>query len=135
MFHVDAPEQALADLYGQASIFWHATGLGEDAEADPNRMEHFGISIVEAMSAGAVPVVLGVAGPAEEVVEPGVSGRHFTDLTDLVAQTVELIGDPDELLRLSATARSSRPSTSDWRPSPIAWMPSWGEWRQTGSFR
>jgi len=103
VFHVDAPGAELAGLYGRASIFWHATGLGEDAEADPNRMEHFGISIVEAMSAGAVPVVLGVAGPAE-VVEPGVSGRHFTDLTDLVAQTVELIGDPTELSRLSTGA-------------------------------
>jgi glycosyltransferase involved in cell wall biosynthesis len=66
-------------------------------------MEHFGISIVEAMSAGAVPVVLGVAGPAEVVV-PGVSGRHFVGLSDLVAQTVELIGDPAELSRLSAGA-------------------------------
>ncbi len=60
MFHVDAPGAELADLYARASIFWHAAGLGEDAEDDPNRMEHFGISIVEAMSAGAVPVVLGV---------------------------------------------------------------------------
>ena len=66
-------------------------------------MEHFGISSVEAMSAGAVPVVLGEAGPAE-VVEPGVSGRHFTGLPDLVSQTVELIGDPAEMARLSARA-------------------------------
>lgn len=103
VFHVDAPGAELADLCGRASIFWHATGLGEDAEADPNRMEHFGISIVEAMSAGAVPVVLGAAGPAE-VVKPGVSGRHFVDLADLVSQTVGLIGDPAELSRLSAGA-------------------------------
>jgi glycosyltransferase involved in cell wall biosynthesis len=101
--HVDAPGAELADLYGRASIFWHAAGLGEDVEDDPNRQEHFGISIVEAMSAGAVPVVLGQAGPAE-IVEPGRSGRHFTDLDDLVAQTVDLIGDPDELARLSTGA-------------------------------
>jgi glycosyltransferase involved in cell wall biosynthesis len=101
--HVDAPGAELADLYGRASIFWHAAGLGEDVEDDPNRQEHFGISIVEAMSAGAVPVVLGQAGPAE-IVEAGRSGRHFTDLNDLVAQTVALIADPDELARLSAGA-------------------------------
>jgi glycosyltransferase involved in cell wall biosynthesis len=66
-------------------------------------MEHFGISIVEAMSAGAVPVVLGRAGPAE-IVEHGRSGCHFTDLPDLVAQTVALIGDEDERARLSQGA-------------------------------
>ena len=102
-FHVDAPGAELADLYARASVFWHAAGLGEDLEDDPNRMEHFGISIVEAMSAGAVPVVLGQAGPAE-IVEPGVSGRHFTDLDDLVAQTVGLIADAEERDRLSAGA-------------------------------
>ena len=101
--HVDAPGADLADLYTRASVFWHAAGLGEDLENDPNRMEHFGISIVEAMSAGAVPVVLGQAGPAE-IVEPGVSGRHFTDLDDLVAQTVGLIADAQERDRLSAGA-------------------------------
>jgi glycosyltransferase involved in cell wall biosynthesis len=101
--HVDAPGAELADLYARASIFWHATGLGEDAEHDPDRMEHFGISIVEAMSAGAVPVVLGQAGPAE-IVDPGRDGHHFTDLDDLVDQTIALIDDPDQLARLSAGA-------------------------------
>ncbi len=101
--HVDAPGAELADLYARASIFWHAAGLGEDEEDDPNRMEHFGISVVEAMSAGAVPVVLGRAGP-KEIVEPGASGLHFEDLDGLVAATVGLLGDPDELSRLSAGA-------------------------------
>ncbi len=101
--HVDAPGAELADLYARASIFWHATGLGEDPDVDPDRMEHFGIAIVEAMSAGAVPVVLGRAGPAE-IVEPGRSGRHFTDLDDLVEQTVTLIGDDGERTRLSSGA-------------------------------
>jgi hypothetical protein len=48
--------------------------------------------------------VLGQAGPAE-IVKVGESGRHFTDLDDLVAQTEALIGDPAELARLSAGAR------------------------------
>ena len=103
VFHVDAPGSDLADLYARASIFWHATGLGEDPERDPNRMEHFGISVVEAMSAGAVPVVLGEAGPAE-IVEPGRSGQHFSDLDELVATTVALIDDEVERARLSAGA-------------------------------
>jgi glycosyltransferase involved in cell wall biosynthesis len=102
--HVDASGAELAGLYARASVFWHATGLGEHGERHPHRMEHFGISIVEAMSAGAVPVVLGEAGPAE-IVEPGVSGLHFRDLTDLTEQTRRLIADPDELARLAQGAR------------------------------
>lgn len=101
--HVDAPGAELADLYARASVFWHATGLGEDPETHPDRLEHFGISIVEAMSAGAVPVVLGVAGPAE-IVAPGVHGCHFSDLAGLVAATEALVADPDERARLSAGA-------------------------------
>ena len=104
-FHIDAPGAELADLYARASIFWHATGLGEDVEANPGGMEHFGIAIVEAMSARAVPVVLGQAGPAE-IVEPGRSGLHFSDLDDLVAQSVALIADEEEWSRLSAGAEA-----------------------------
>ena len=40
---------------------------GEDAERHPERFEHFGISVVEAMAAGAVPLVFGAAGPGEIV--------------------------------------------------------------------
>ena len=83
VFHVDAPGDELEDLYARASLFWHATGLGEDPEADPQRLEHFGIATVEAMSAGVVPVVFGVAGQLE-IVEDGVSGYHFDDLDELV---------------------------------------------------
>ena len=69
-FHVDAPGAELADLYARASIFWHATGLGEDVEAHPERLEHFGIAPSRPCPPGAVPVVIGRAGPAE-IVEAG----------------------------------------------------------------
>ena len=57
--HPEASGAELRDLYGRASIFWHAAGLGEDPDRHPDRFEHFGITTVEAMSAGAVPVVIG----------------------------------------------------------------------------
>ena len=64
VFHVDAPGDELEDLYARASMFWHATGLGEDLESAPDRLEHFGIATVEAMSAGCVPIVFGRRRPA-----------------------------------------------------------------------
>ncbi len=103
-FHVDAPGSTVRDLYGRASIYWHATGLGEDPDTQPDRFEHFGITTVEAMSAGAVPVVILAAGQ-EEVVEHGVSGLHWEPLVQLVCFTEDLVGDPSRLAAMSAAAQ------------------------------
>lgn len=111
-FHIDVSGQELAALYARSSIYWHATGLGEDPRRHPEKFEHFGITTVEAMSAGAVPVVIGQAGQIE-IVEPGVTGHHFADLDELVAATVSLIRDPDRLATMSraASAAAQRYST------------------------
>jgi len=101
--HVDAPGEEVRDLYGRASIYWHATGLGEDAEKAPDRLEHFGIATVEAMSGGAVPVVIGLAGQLE-VLDDGVEGHHWRTREQLVDRTVELIADPDRRAQMSAAA-------------------------------
>src|SRR3989344_9274244 len=54
--------ERLRKLYSIASIYWHATGFGEDEEKNPERMEHFGIATVEASAAGCVPVVINKGG-------------------------------------------------------------------------
>lgn len=104
MLHPDATGAELADLYARASVFWHLAGLGEDPETAPDRLEHFGISTVEAMSAGVVPVVL-AAGGLVETVRDGVDGLHVTGLDSLVARTRALVGDPARLGALSVAAR------------------------------
>ena len=105
--HPDASGAELRDLYGRASIFWHAAGLGEDPDRHPDRYEHFGITTVEAMSAGAVPVVIDAAGQIE-IVEQGVSGYRFAGVEGLVANTELLIADPAWRATLAA-ARAERP--------------------------
>lgn len=104
-FHVDAPGPVVQDLYGRASIYWHATGFGEDPEQEPGRLEHFGIATVEAMSGGAVPVVIGLAGQLE-VMDDGVEGYHWLTLDELVARTGALVDDPELLARMSAAAEA-----------------------------
>jgi glycosyltransferase involved in cell wall biosynthesis len=101
---LSAPGSVLADLLGRARIFWHAGGLDEDPETHPERFEHFGISVVEAMSAGLVPVVFGAAGPAE-VVRDGVDGLHFHTIEELNARTAELMVDDGRCAALAAGAR------------------------------
>ena len=53
----DVPFDTLRDLYSRASIYWHATGLERTGLTDtPSSAEHFGITVLQAMAAGAVPV-------------------------------------------------------------------------------
>jgi glycosyltransferase involved in cell wall biosynthesis len=102
--HVDASGAELDALYRRASIFWHAAGLGENERRRPWRLEHFGITTVEAMATGAVPVVVGRAGQ-REIVEHGVSGFHIDSVRELAERTRELVEDESLRRRLGAGAR------------------------------
>jgi len=101
--HVNASGNLVRKLLGEAALYWHGAGLGEDAERHPERFEHFGISVVEAMAAGAVPLVFGAAGPAE-IVREGIDGVQWTSLTDLADATLSLVDDPSRMATLSAAA-------------------------------
>ena len=102
--HVDAPGGELDSLYSRASIYWHATGLGAE-RGRPEDQEHFGIAPVEAMSAGAVPVVYRGGGPARTVGH-GEEGFHFSTVDELVSHTRTLV-DNDALRKaMSARARA-----------------------------
>ena len=52
----DLEHERLRLLYGKSSVYWHAAGYGADLDKFPERAEHFGISTVEAMAAGAIPL-------------------------------------------------------------------------------
>ena len=101
--HVNAPRQTVVDVLTGASIYWHGTGFGEDVNLHPERFEHFGIAVVEAMAAGAVPVVFGAAGPAE-IVRHDVDGFHWRTLDELAEHTHRLMADPELRGRMAAAA-------------------------------
>jgi glycosyltransferase involved in cell wall biosynthesis len=101
--HLSAPGSIVTELLRRGSVYWHASGLGEDADRHPERFEHFGISVIEAMSAGLVPVVFGAAGPAE-VVRDGVDGAWFRNPDELVETTRTLIRHDNRRAALAASA-------------------------------
>lgn len=82
----------LKKYYAAAKIFWHAVGYGENLDANPARAEHFGITTVEAMAAGAVPVVFS-AGGQKEIVQPDSSGFLWETLGQLKEKTKLLINN------------------------------------------
>ena len=92
--------QELWKHYSRARIYWHATGYGEDLQKYPEKAEHFGISTVEAMGAGCVPVVFN-AGGQREIVEDNKSGYLCNSIEDIISKTNTLIEDEDLLKKMS----------------------------------
>jgi len=64
--------------------------IPSDPIEQPSRQEHFGMTIVEAMSAGAVPIVFRGGGPME-IIRPGFEGFLWSDLPELKRLTAGLI--------------------------------------------
>lgn len=91
-FHVNVDLRALRGLYASSAIFWHAAGMGIDPIQDPDRVEQFGIVLVEAMASGLVPLAFD-AGGVPEIIQPGRSGFLWSRIEDLVDTTKRLIGD------------------------------------------
>lgn len=95
----------IKQLYGQARVFWHATGLGEDPAAHPELAEHFGIATVEAMAAGCVPVVINRGGQAN-IVQHEENGFLWNTIDEMLHFTERLAGDPALWTRMSRAART-----------------------------
>jgi glycosyltransferase involved in cell wall biosynthesis len=102
-FWFNADFETLRSLYRRASIYWHATGYGFSPEEHPGKQEHFGITTAEAMSAGAVPVVINSGGQRETVTQ-GVTGFLWNNLDEMLAYTERLAADDTLRIELSRNA-------------------------------
>ncbi len=110
----DLPYAELKRLYAKSAIYWHASGYGEDVSKNPVKFEHFGITTVEAMAAGCVPVVINRGGQPELVSE-GVDGALWETMDELVSWTREIIADDEARERLAAAAVKSAGRFSEER--------------------
>jgi len=95
----------LKRVYSEASVFWHACGLGEK---DPHLIEHFGMTTVEAMQNYCVPIVFD-GGGQKEIVEHGISGFRFKTIEELQSYTLEVMNNEElrEELARKAYERSN----------------------------
>ena len=96
----------LKKLYAKASFFWHAAGFGIDENKNPEKVEHFGMATVEAMSSGCVPVVVAKGGQ-KEIVTPD-AGALVDTPKAIAAATSKILRDKKRLLfSQNAIKRSS----------------------------
>jgi len=102
-FSCNPSRSELETLYSQSELFVHAMGFGEDS---PQNFEHFGITTVEAMSAGCIPVVINKGGQKEIVTEG--SGFRWDTIDELIEKTEWIIKNREESekIRTVSIARS-----------------------------
>ncbi|MBB6252991.1 glycosyltransferase [Nitrospirillum iridis] len=87
--HVNISAEDLHKLYCEAPVYWHGTGIGADLIENPAKAEHFGIAIVEAMSARAVPFALNSGGP-REIIADGETGFLYDTPESLAEKTLSI---------------------------------------------
>ena len=82
----------LKALYAKAKIFWIGSGFGVDEKTFPEKVEHFGMTTVEAMASGCVPIVINKGGQ-KEIIENGVNGFLWEKEEELIGKTKLLLKD------------------------------------------
>jgi len=98
-FYFEPSREEIEKLYAESEIFWHAKGINEE---NPLYFEHFGITTVEAMSAGCVPIVINKGGQ-KEIVDDS-CGFKWNTLEELVSLTENLVKNHDKIAELSRNA-------------------------------
>jgi glycosyltransferase involved in cell wall biosynthesis len=96
--------EELFDLYRTSEFFWHFAGYGIDEKVHPERVEHLGMTPLEAMAAGAVTFCFGAGGPKEIIVD-GKNGFLFHSEEELIRKTESVIADATLYKKIQAEAK------------------------------
>lgn len=104
-FMLNISRSKLEKLYKRAKIFWHAKGFDIDEDKNPYMLEHFGITTVEAMSAGCVPIVIDKGGQ-KEIVDENFCGFRWKTTDELVKKTQKIINNSELFIQFSNAAIS-----------------------------
>lgn len=99
----DANRLDLLKIYEKASIYWHASGFEINEDIEPEKVEHFGISTLEAMAAKALPIVINKGGQ-KEILGENLNICLWNDENDCLAKTLELIKNKVEREKLAELA-------------------------------
>jgi len=98
----NATFDTLKKEYARATIYWHGAGFGE---TNPQLMEHFGITTVEAMASGCIPIVYN-AGGQPEIVDQGKSGFLWNTKEECLKYTEEILHSEKLLNTIRKTAET-----------------------------
>lgn len=104
---VESPKfEVIKEIYGKSKLFWSGAGYGVNEICNPEKVEHFGITLVESMSAGCVPIVYNIGGP-KEIIENGNNGFLWNSTNELIEITEKIANDSIKARAVSKSAISS----------------------------
>lgn len=81
-FHKNIDRKTIEGLLTDCSTYIHACGLDVDENNNPEMTEHYGITVLEAMAHGCVPLVVPKGGP-KAIVDDGVNGMYWSSAGEL----------------------------------------------------
>lgn len=82
----------LLALYRKSMIYWHFAGFGIDENKNPELVEHFGLTPLEAMASGCIVFIYNAGGP-RELIQNGKNGFLFDSEKDLINKTLRVMQD------------------------------------------
>lgn len=104
---LDVVQDEFNEIYKRSKIFWSACGY---QESNPMDVEHFGMTTVEAMANGCVPIVVNNGGSPEIITDE--CGFCYNDVNDLIAYTSKIV-EADDLYTRLATGSIERSKNFD----------------------
>lgn len=104
---IESPSfKILKDIYGKSKFFWSAAGYGVNEITNPEKVEHFGITLIESMAAGAVPIVFN-GGGYKEIIVNGENGFLWQNKNDLVKIVKRVLATPNLYKTVSDKTKNS----------------------------
>ncbi len=100
----NASFKKLKEVVGQAQFFWSAAGFEVDEKKHPEKLEHFGMTVVEAMSAGCIPFVYN-AGGHREIIQEKKNGFLWRLEEELIKKTYAITTSSSTMKYLSDQAK------------------------------
>ena len=93
IFHFNKSRKEIEKLYQESKIYWHAAGFGIDPNRYPIKFEHFGITPIEAISAGCIPILFNGGGLSEvvDLLKLDRKVHLFSSVDQLIANTNTVI--------------------------------------------
>lgn len=102
-FYENCSAKKRIDLLNQSAFYISACGYGNDENTAPMLVEHYGISVVESMAQGCIPLVIGKGGH-KETVDHEVNGYHWDTKEELKLFLINLLEHKELRARMSAAA-------------------------------
>ncbi len=90
-FYPQVERKRLIELFQKATFYWHAAGYDIDELKEPEKVEHFGITTIEAIAAGALPLVVPKGGQKEIIGQKLIKQLGWQTVPQLVRQTTFLL--------------------------------------------